>query len=293
MSQGFETIIYEVADGIATITLNRPDLRNAYNSRMRADLIAAFDKTDADDAVRAVIITGAGKYFCAGADISRGESAFDPDARRDREDDKVEVNGILRDGAGMLTLRIFRSLKPVIGAINGPAAGAGATISCAFDIRLAATTAKYAFVFSRRGLTPEAASSWFLPRLVGISTALEWCYSGRVVPADEALERGLVRSLHGPEDILSAARALAGEIAGNAAPVSVALTRQLMWRMLGAGHPMDAHCADTRAIRARAKMADVKEGVAAFLEKRAPEFPDRVSDGLPDTFPDWQEPWFR
>jgi len=293
MSQGFETIILERSGGIATITLNRPERRNAYDPRMRSELIAAFDVTDADDAVRAVIVTGAGDYFCSGADISQGEAAFDPDARGDDVKDRVEVNGIVRDGAGMLSLRIFRSLKPVIGAINGPAAGAGATFSCAFDMRLASTDAKYAFVFARRGLTPEAASSWFLPRLVGISTALEWCYSGRAVGAKEALAHGLVRSIHDQESLIPAARALAREFAENSAPVSIALTRQLMWRMLGAAHPMQAHRADTRAIRTRAHMADVREGVAAFLEKRLPQFSDRVSDGIPDVFPDWQEPEFR
>ncbi len=292
-SQEFQSIIYRVQDGVATITLNRPERLNAYDRVMRRELLAAFDLTDADDAVRAVIVTGAGKAFCAGADVSAGAGAFDPQARGDAPSDMASVNGLVRDGAGQVTLRIFRSLKPVIGAINGVAAGAGASISCAFDIRLASEEARYAFVFARRGVTPEAASSWFLPRLVGIQTALEWCYSGRIVTADEACRCGLVRSVHPPETLLSAAEALAREIASSSAPVSVALVRQMMWRMLGAAHPMAAHRADTRAIRARGRSADAAEGVAAFLAKRAPLFPDRLSDGLPEIFPEWIEPEFR
>ena len=291
-SEAFRTIKLEIADGVATITLDRPERLNVYDTAMRRELLAAFDRTDADDAVRAVIVTGAGKVFCAGADVSGGVKTFDPAARGDAPEDKVTVNGIVRDGAGQISLRIFRSLKPVIGAINGVAAGAGASISCSFDMRLASESARYAFVFARRGVTPEAASSWFLPRLVGISTALEWCYSGRIVCAAEALERGLVRSVHPPEELLPAARALAREIAEQAAPVSVALTRQMMWRALGQAHPMEAHRADTRAMRARAVTADAREGVAAFLEKRTPDFPDRVSEGLPDIFPEWVEPRF-
>jgi enoyl-CoA hydratase/carnithine racemase len=292
-NKDFEAIIYEVDHGIATITLNRPDKLNTYDVVMRRELLAAFDRTDADDAVRAVIVTGAGKAFCAGADVSGGAKTFDPQARGDSAADTVAVNGLVRDGAGQVTLRIFRSLKPVIGAINGVAAGAGASISCAFDLRLASETARYAFVFARRGVTPEAASSWFLPRLVGIPTALEWCYTGRIVAAAEARERGLVRSVHPPEELLPAARALAREIAENSAPVSIALVRQMMWRMQGADHPMMAHRADTRAMRARGPSADAKEGVAAFLAKRKPDFPDRLSDGLPDIFPEWIEPEFR
>jgi enoyl-CoA hydratase/carnithine racemase len=293
VTKAFETIIYSVEDGVATVTLNRPEKMNVYDVRMRHDLLEVFDETDTDDAVRAVIVTGAGKAFCAGADVSSGAKAFDPAARGDRADDNVVVNGIARDGAGLVSLRIFNSLKPVIGAINGVAAGAGASISCSFDMRLASTDARWGFVFARRGLTPEGASSWFLPRLVGIQTALEWCYTGRVVKAQEALDRGIARSIHAPEDLMPAAQALAREIADNTAPVSVALIRQMMWRMSGLPHPMDAHCADTRAIRSRGVASDVKEGVAAFLEKRRPDFPERISDGLPDIFPDWAEPVFR
>lgn len=292
LSEDFQAIKLEVESGVAIITLNRPQKMNMYDVAMRRELLVAFDRTDANDAVRAVIVTGAGSVFCAGADVSGGASAFDPVARGDADQDSVIVNGLIRDGAGQVALRIFRSLKPVIGAINGAAAGAGASISCAFDMRLMAEDARYAFVFARRGMTPEGASSWFLPRLVGISTALEWCFTGRVVDAREALARGLARSIHAPDDLMPAALALAREIAEQAAPVSIALTRRMMWHALGQSHPMEAHRADTRSIRARAAMADVREGVSAFLQKRVPVFSDRVSDGLPELFPDWIEPQF-
>lgn len=289
-SEEFQSIIYSVDRGVATIVLNRPDSGNAYTPTMRREWLTAIDRADGDDEVRAIVITGAGKSFCVGADLSKGASAFDPAVRIVPE--QVESNGLVRDGAGKIALRIFAANKPVIGAINGAAAGAGASISCAFDVRLASTSAMFAFVFTRRGVTPEGASSWFLPRVVGIQTALEWTFTGRKVSAEEACRRGLVHALHEPDDLLPAAQALAQEIAANCAPVSVALTRQMMWRMLGADHPMKAHRADTRAVRARGISADAREGVAAFLEKRPPRFPDRLSDGLPDIFPDWDEPTF-
>ena len=283
----FETILYSVEDGIATITLNRPDKLNAFTGRMMGELIAAFDATDADDAVKAVIVTGAGRAFCAGADLSRGGSTFDRDATPDPERLAVRVNGVDRDGGGRVTLRIFDSLKPVIAAVNGPAVGIGVTMQLAMDMRLASTTARFGFVFAKRGITPEAGSSWFLPRLVGIQTALEWCYTGRVFPAQEALDKGLVRSLHEPDDLLPAARALAREIIDNTAPVSVALTRQMIWRMAGADHPMMAHQADSRAIQARGASPDAREGVASFLEKRPANYPNLVSRDVPDIWPHW------
>ena len=230
----FETIRLEVEDGIATLTLNRPDKLNAFNTLMMQEMIAAFDRTDADDSVRVVIVTGAGRAFCAGADLSAGAATFDYSTRGGEDKEARTLDGVQRDGGGLLTLRIYDSLKPVIAAVNGPAVGVGVTMQLAMDIRMASTDARYGFVFSRRGINPEACSSWFLPRLVGIQTALEWCYSGRVFPAQEAHEKGLVRSLHAPEDLLPAARALAREIADNTAPVSIALTRQLIWRMAGA-----------------------------------------------------------
>jgi enoyl-CoA hydratase/carnithine racemase len=286
----FETLLYGVEDGIATITLNRPDRLNAFTSRMMADLIAAFDETDGDDTVRAVIVTGAGRAFCAGADLSGGGATFDYARSSDPLRVEARVNGVQRDGGGRLTLRIFDSLKPVIAAVNGPAVGVGVTMQLAMDLRLASTAARFGFVFARRGITPEAASSWFLPRLVGVQTALEWCYTGRVFPAQEAFDRGLVRSLHEPQDLLPAAKALAREIADNTAPVSIAVTRQLIWRMAGADHPMVAHKADSRAIQARGAAEDAREGVEAFLQKRAAAYPNRVSADLPMI---WPEGWAR
>ena len=289
----FETLLLDVEDGVATMTLNRPERLNAFNTQMMRDMIAAFDATDADDNVRAVIVTGAGRGFCAGADLAGGGDTFNVDARSaaDREA-RAGTTDVNRDGGGLLTLRIYESLKPVISACNGPAVGVGVTMQCAMDIRLASTQARYGFVFARRGLNPEAASSWFLPHLVGVQTALEWCYTGRVFPAQEAFDKGLVRSLHAPDDLLPAARALAREIADNTAPVSVAITRQLIWRMAGAAHPMDAHRADSRGIQARGKSGDAREGVTSFLEKRPAAYPDRVSTDLPNIWPHWDEPEF-
>jgi enoyl-CoA hydratase/carnithine racemase len=263
---------------------------NAFTGQMMLDLIAAFDATDADDSVGAVIVTGAGRAFCAGADLSAGAATFDYDKRLEREPERaVTEEERLRDGGGRVTLRIFESLKPVIAAVNGAAVGVGATMQLPMDIRLASTEAKFGFVFARRGIVPEAASSWFLPRVVGVSTALEWCYSGRVFSAAEAKERGLVRSLHAPDELLPAARALAREIVDNTAPVSVALTRQMLWRMLGADHPMEAHRIDSRAVYARGQSADAREGVMSFLEKRAPAYPCTVSADMPDFYPWWPE----
>ncbi len=288
----FETITLEVEEGVALITLNRPDKLNAFTTQMMRDLIAAFDFTDAEDAVRAVIVTGAGRGFCAGADLSAGAQTFDYSSRAGQAQAAVKQDGVSRDGGGLVTLRIYDSLKPVIAAVNGPAVGIGVTMQLAMDIRLASTEARFGLVFARRGLNPEACSSWFLPKLVGVQTALEWCYTGRVFPAQEALDKGLVRSLHAPEDLLPAARLLAREIADNTAPVSIALTRQLIWRMAGASHPMEAHRADSRGIEARGRMADAREGVTSFLEKRPPVYPDKVSSDLPDIWPQWQAPEF-
>lgn len=288
-----ETTHYSVDQGIATITLNRPDKLNAYNAQMREELLALFDETDADDNVRVVVITGAGRGFCAGADLSSGGSTFDRKADSgDLSRQSLKVGNVYRDGGGTNTLRIFESLKPVIGAINGPAVGIGATMQLPMDIRMASTAAKFGFVFARRGITPEAASSWFLPRLVGMQTAMEWCMTGRVFGAQEALDKGLVRSLHEPDDLLPAVYELAREIAENTAPVSVALARQMMWRMSAAPHPMYAHRIDSRSIQARGESADAKEGVTSFLEKRPAEFPNKVSTDMPGFFPWWDEPGF-
>jgi enoyl-CoA hydratase/carnithine racemase len=287
-----ETLLYTVEDGVATVTLNRPEKLNAFTARMRDELVAVFDETDADDAVRAVIVTGAGRAFCAGADLSSGGKTFDYEARNDEAREAHRVGEVYRDGGGIVTLRIFNSLKPVIGAINGAAVGIGVTMQLPMDIRIASTDARFGFVFARRGITLEAASSWFLTRAVGMQTALEWCFTGRVFGAHEALDRGLVRSLHPPADLLPAARALAREIADNAAPVSVALTRQMLWRLAGAEHPMQAHRVDSRAIQARGRSADAREGVSSFLEKRQPTYPNRVSSDMPAFFPWSDEPPF-
>jgi len=282
----FEQIRYTVEDGIATITLHRPEKMNAFTGQMMAEMIEAFDATDADDEVRAVIVTGEGRAFCAGADLSAGGSTFS------RGGSETVERGIPRDGGGLLTLRIFESLKPVIGAINGAAVGVGATMTLPMDIRLASEAARFGFVFARRGIVPEACSSYFLPRAVGIQRATEWVFTGRVFPASEALEAGLVRSVHAPDDLLPAARAIAREIADNTAPVSVAMSRRMLWRMLGASHPMEAHRVDSRGIMERGRSDDAREGVTSFLEKRAAEYPDRVSAGLPDIFPGWDDPEF-
>jgi len=282
----FTEIRYELADHVLTITLDRPDRLNAFTPTMQRELIAAFDRADADDDVRAVGVTGAGRGFCAGADLARGGSTFD---RRERQDD----DEVPRDGGGQVVLRIFDCLKPVIAAINGPAVGVGITMTLPMDVRVAAEGAKLGFVFSRRGIVPEACSSWFLPRIVGISQAMEWVASGRVFSAEEGVAAGLIRSVHPSEAVVTAAHELAREIADNAAPVSVALARRMMWTMLGADHPMAAHRADSRAMFARGQSADAREGISSFLEKRPARFTDRVSEGLPDIFPGREEPAFR
>ena len=283
----FSEIQYSVDGPVATITLHRPDKMNAFTNTMLKEIIAAFDLTDADDSVRAVIVTGSGKAFCAGADLSGGGETFAKGGS-----DVAARSGVVRDGGGLVTLRIFESKKPVIGAINGAAVGVGVTMTLPMDIRLASEHAKFGFVFAKRGIVPEAASSWFLPRIVGISQAAEWCYTGRILTAREAFDGRLVRSVHPADELLPAARAIASEIASGTAPVSVALTRQMLWRMLGADHPMEAHRVDSRAINARGASDDAREGVLSFLEKRPAEFPVKVSDGLPDVFPDWENPSF-
>ena len=290
----YETIRYDVSEGIATITLSRPDKLNAFTPGMMSELLHVFDRVDSDDEVHAVIVTGDGRAFCAGADLSDGPAAFVFEGDIMRPDGALDYSvDAARDGGGRVTLRIYQCLKPVIAAINGPAVGIGATMTLSMDIRLASENARMGFVFARRGIVPEAASSFFLPRVVGISQALEWCYSGRVFDATEALAGGLVKSLHAPEQLLEAARAIALEIAGNTAPVSIALIRQMMWRGLGMSHPMEAHRIDSRGILSRGRSEDVREGVDAFFTKRRPQFPDRVSANMPDYFPWWDEPAYR
>ncbi|MEQ1754506.1 MAG: crotonase/enoyl-CoA hydratase family protein [Micropepsaceae bacterium] len=293
----YKEITYQVADGIATLTLHRPEKLNAFTGVMMAEMIDAFDQADADDNVRVVIVTGSGRAFCAGADLSAGAKTFDYAARGDRPEKSGVGEGPnidwshegVRDGGGRVSLRIFESKKPVIGAINGPAVGIGVTMQLPMDIRIASETARFGFVFARRGIVPEACSSWFLPRLVGISKAMEWCATGRVFDAKEALEGGLVSKVVKPEDLLATANALAREIADNTSPVSIALTRQLLWRMLGADHPMEAHKVDSKSIYARGRQADAREGVTSFLEKRPAHFTDKVSKDMPAFYPWWGE----
>ena len=284
----FTQILYDVADGVATITLNRPEKMNAFTVTMMQEMCAAFDLIDADDAVRAVIVTGSGdRAFCAGADLTPdggGQVFASGSAVESLGDERV------RDSGGRLTLRIFQCQKPVIAAVNGAAVGIGATMQLAMDMRLASDTARFGFVFARRGIVPEAASSWFLPKIVGISQALEWCMTGRVFDAREALAGGLVRSVHPPGELLAEANRLAREIADNTSSVAVAMTRAMLWRLSAEDHPMDAHKIDSRAIYRRSRSGDAQEGIASFLEKRSPVYPDKVSTDLPDFFPWWDEP---
>ena len=280
----YETLTAEVEDGLLTLTLNRPDRLNAVNTAMIGEYLEALDAADRDDAVRAVIVTGAGRAFCAGADLSGGPGTFDrarpaPGARH-------------RDGGGLVALRLFDMKKPVIAAVNGPAVGFGVTQILPMDIRLASTEARFGFVFSRRGVVMEAASSWFLPRLVGMQQAMEWVATGRVFSAEEAVRGGLVRSLHAPEELLPAARALGREIADNASPMSVALCRQMMWKMLGEDHPMAAHRVDSLGMAYTGATADAREGVASFLEKRPPAFASAPGEAMPAFYPWWDEPRF-
>ncbi len=292
----FTQIALDIEGPIATITLDREAKMNAFTGTMMEELIAAFDVTDADDSVRAVIVTGRGRAFCAGADLSAGAATFDYEKRGGARSGPARADGSIdyshqevRDGGGRVTMRIFASLKPVIAAVNGAAVGIGVTMQLAMDVRMASSAARFGFVFARRGIVPEAGSSWFLSKLVGLPQALEWCMTGRVFGAEEALKGGLVRSVHEPDDLLPAARALAMEIAENTAPVSVAMTRQMLWRMAGAPSPWDAHRLDSRAIYARGRAGDAKEGVVSFLEKRTPVYPDKVSTDMPDFYPWWEQ----
>jgi len=289
----YETLKYEVADKILTITLNRPDRLNAFTGQMMLDLIAAFDAADADDGVRAIVVTGEGRGFCAGADLGAGADTFNYD-ERDRSDRAGGAVGAPdRDGGGRVTLRMYDCIKPIIGAINGPAVGIGATMQLPMDVRIASDKARFGFVFSQRGICPEACSSWFLPRLVGISQALDWTISGRVFDAAEALKGGLVKEVVPHEQLLARAYELAHEYADRTSAVSVAMARQLMWKMLGADHPMEAHKIDSRGIYELGKGNDVKEGVVSFLEKRAPNFTDSPTKDMPDFYPWWEERDYR
>lgn len=279
----YQTINYTVKNHILTIELNRPERMNAMTMQMGYDLLAAIDAADNDDDVRVIVVTGAGRAFCAGADLESGADAFNYDASEHEHE-------IPRDHGGLVTLRIYQCKKPMIAAINGAAVGFGATFTLPMDIRLASEKAKFGFVFARRGIVPESASSWFLPRVVGISQALEWSIRGNVFDAEEARAGGLVKAVYPESELLPAAYEIAQEIAQNTAPVSVALTRQMMWRMLGADHPMEAHILDSVGVFSRGKQSDAKEGVGSFLEKREPDFCDKPSVDMPEFYPWWEEP---
>ncbi|WP_336972030.1 enoyl-CoA hydratase-related protein [Sphingobium aromaticiconvertens] len=279
---------FNVHEHVATITFDRADKLNAFTRQMAQDLVGLFDRVDADDAIRAVIITGEGRAFCAGADLSPGGSSLSGGQSAGEDADVDWSDPATRDFGGLITLRLYECLKPVIVAFNGPAAGMGVTMALAADFRLASSTAKFALPFTRRGIVPESASSWFLPRIMGIATALEWMLTGATFSAEDALAAGLVRSLHAPDDLMPAARRLSAGIADNTAPVSVALTRQMLWRSLGMAHPMNAHRIESRGIYKRARADDVREGVQSFLDKRQPDFPDRVSVDMPGFFPWWR-----
>ena len=289
----YEQIRLDIDGPIATITLHRPEKMNAFTARMMHEMIDAFDHTDADDDVRAVIVTGEGeRAFCAGADLSSGGDTFAKDGRAKvvNEDGTFDYSARgARDGGGMLTLRIFDSKKPVIAAINGVAVGVGSTMLLPMDIRIASDNARFGFVFARRGIVPEACSSYFLPRVVGINQALDWCYSGKVFEAEEAKSGGLISEIVPQEKLIETARAKAMEIAENTAPVSVALTRAMLWRGLGMDHPMEAHKIDSRGILNRGRSEDAKEGVTSFLEKRPAIYPNKVSSDMPDFYPWWEE----
>jgi enoyl-CoA hydratase/carnithine racemase len=292
----YEQIATDVKDNILTLTLNRPEKLNAFTGTMMNEMIDVFGKASQDDEVRAIVVTGAGRAFCAGADLSAGASTFDYDKRTDRPDRQAGSGENIdwsdervRDGGGRLTLAMFECTKPIIAAVNGPAVGVGVTMQLAMDIRIASDTAKFGFVFARRGIVPEACSSWFLPKIVGISQALEWSMTGRVFDAQEALRGGLVRDVVRPEELLPRAYGVAAEIRDNTAPVSVALIRQMMWRLSATDHPMEAHKVDSRGIYSRGQSADVKEGVVSFLEKRPAKFPQTVSADMPSWYPWWEE----
>ncbi len=267
-------VLTELVDGVLTITLNRPEALNAYNLTLHRALLAALEAADADDAVRAVVLTGAGRGFCAGMDLSAGGETFD-----NRQHETIDQH---RDGGGELTLRLFDMRKPVIAAINGPATGVGLTMTLACDVRLGVPGAKLGFVFTRRGIAPDACSSWFAPRIVGLEQALKWFMSGRVFLSEEALEKGLLGELLAPADLLPRAHALAREFTESTSAVSVAIARRLLWQMQGAAHPREAFALESKALWYVGGAADAREGVTSFLEKRPPRFMMKVSSDFPD-----------
>ena len=281
----FQNILLEQRDNIAVLFLNRPNKLNAFTFSMMEEIISALDFLEADDSVHAVIITGKGRAFCAGADLSSGQETFNPSF----DDFAVQENDFRRDSGGILTLRMYKFLKPIVVACNGPAVGIGASMQLAADIRLASDQARFGFVFNNRGIVPDACSSWFLPKIVGISRALELTYSGRIIDAQEALQLNLVSSIHDSENLLSNAVDIAKKMVQNSAPVSISLTRQMLWRSLESSGPYDAHVIESKAIDSRGASEDAKEGVSSFLEKRPAEFKNKVSSDMPEFFPWWKD----
>jgi enoyl-CoA hydratase/carnithine racemase len=281
----FKNILLEQRENIAVLFLNRPNKLNAFTFSMMEEIISALDSLEADDSVHAVIITGKGRAFCAGADLSSGQDTFNPSF----DDFAVQESDFRRDSGGILTLRMYKFLKPIVVACNGPAVGIGASMQLAADIRLASDQARFGFVFNNRGIVPDACSSWFLPRIVGISRALELTYSGRIIDAHEALQLNLVSSIHDSENLLSDAVDITKKMVQNSAPVSISLTRQMLWRSLESSGPYDAHVIESKAIDSRGASEDAKEGVSSFLEKRPAEFKNKVSSDMPEFFPWWKD----
>ena len=281
----FKNILLEQRENIAVLFLNRPNKLNAFTFSMMEEIISALDSLEADDSVHAVIITGKGRAFCAGADLSSGQDTFNPSF----DDFAVQESDFRRDSGGILTLRMYKFLKPIVVACNGPAVGIGASMQLAADIRLASDQARFGFVFNNRGIVPDACSSWFLPKIVGISRALELTYSGRIIDAQEALQLNLVSSIHDSEDLLSIAVDITKKMVQNSAPVSISLTRQMLWRSLESSGPYDAHVIESKAIDSRGASEDAKEGVSSFLGKRPAEFKNKVSSDMPEFFPWWKD----
>ena len=280
----YKNILLEQRDNIAVLSLNRPNKLNAFTFSMMEEMIDALDVLDADDNIHALIITGKGRAFCAGADLSSGQETFNPSF----DDFAVQESDFRRDSGGILTLRMYKFLKPIVIACNGPAVGIGASMQLAADVRLASDQARFGFVFNNRGIVPDACSSWFLPKIVGISSALELTYSGRIIDASEALKLNLVSSIHDSENLLDNALDFAKNMVKNSAPVSIAVTRQMLWRSLEGSGPYDAHIVESKAIDSRGASEDAKEGVSSFLEKRTAEFKNKVSLDMPSFFPWWK-----
>ena len=281
-----ETLKTEKIDKSLLITFTRPDEMNTFSGKMMVEIMETLDEAESDDSVRSVIFTGSGRAYCAGADLSQGEKTFDW-SKRDSK-----VNGVAIDTGGMLTLKLYDFKKPIIAAINGSAVGVGVTMTLPMDVRIASDNAKFGFVFAKRGIVPEACSSWFLPRIVGVSQSLEWMMSGEVFSAEEALKGKLIREVTSQENLVPRALEIAQKFSDKTSAVSVSLTRQMVWKMLGEKHPMSAHKIDSRGVYYLGRSNDVAEGISSFLEKRDPEFSDTVSKNMPEYYPWWKEEEF-